>query len=34
MIKSNKFIQIFYCKKPGIQNALNYGLKKSKNDNI
>ena len=32
--KKFKFIHIFYCKKLGIQNALNYGLKKSKNDII
>ena len=32
--KKFKFIQIFYCKKLGIQNALNYGLKKCRYDII
>lgn len=32
--KKFKFIEIFYCKKLGIQNALNYGIKKCKYDII
>ena len=29
-LKKFKFIEIFYCKKIGIHNALNYGVDKSK----
>ena len=34
MKKKFKFIDIFYCKKLGIHNALNFGVNQSKHDII